>query len=93
MKPNEKGIALTMPSNTNLKTEPIKGIKPTTKNLTTLRNKFQYRCSFCACELLNDGLRFKGVGACPACNDLAHLWVDALRGYEANYANNLGVRK
>ena len=57
------------------------------------QKKFQYHCSFCACELANDSVRFNGVGACPACNDLAHLWVDSLRGYEANYFNNLGVRK
>jgi hypothetical protein len=62
---------------------------------TIAQNKlqFQYHCSFCACELLDRGLRFQGVGACPACNDLAHLWVDSLRDYEANYFNNLGVRK
>ena len=62
-------------------------------NNTPTQNKFQYHCSFCACELSNDSVRFNGVGACPACNDLAHLWVDSLRGYEANYSNNLGVRK
>ncbi len=62
-------------------------------NHTPTQYKFQYHCSFCTCELADNGLRFNGVGACPACNDLAQLWVDSLRGYEANYFNNLGVRK
>ncbi len=65
----------------------------TMQNLTTLRKKFQYHCSFCACELPDDGLRFNGVGACPACNDLAHLWVNSLREHAANYFNNLGVKR
>lgn len=65
----------------------------TMPNLIPKQNIFQYHCSFCACELSNDSVRFNGVGACPACNDLAHLWVDSLRGHEANYFNNLGVRK
>jgi len=60
---------------------------------TPTRNKFQYHCSFCACELHDDGLRFNGVGACPSCDDLAHLWVKSLRQYAANYFNNLEVRK
>ncbi len=63
------------------------------ENHNTPRKKFQYHCSFCACELSNDSVRFNGVGACPACDDLAHLWVKSLRQYAANYANNLGVRK
>ncbi|MGI8555496.1 MAG: hypothetical protein ACR2LT_03965, partial [Pyrinomonadaceae bacterium] len=45
--------------------------------------QFQYHCSFCACELPDDGLRFSGVEACPACDDLAHFWVDSLRDCEA----------
>jgi hypothetical protein len=63
------------------------------ENLTPNTIKFQYHCSFCACELPDDGARFNGVGACPACDDLAHLWVNSLRQYAANYSNNLGVRK
>lgn len=55
--------------------------------------KFQYYCSFCARELHDDGSRFNGVGACPACNDLAHLWVKSLREHAANYSNNLGVKR
>lgn len=62
-------------------------------NFTPTQNNFQYHCSFCACELLNNSIRFNGVGACPACDDLAHLWVDSLREHKANYSNNLGVRK
>lgn len=65
----------------------------TMKNFTPNLNNFQYHCSFCACELSNDSVRFLGVGACPACDDLARLWVDSLREHEANYFNNLGVRK
>jgi hypothetical protein len=61
--------------------------------ITQNKSKFQYSCSFCACELPIGGTRFNGVGACAACNDLAHLWVDSLRDHEANYFNNLGVRK
>ncbi len=84
---NKKGIALTMPSNTYL----TNSITMTNNKLT--RNNFQYHCSFCACELADDGLRFNGVGVCPACDDLAHLWVKSLREHAANYFNNLGVRK
>jgi len=73
--------------NTDLETE------LTMQNLTTTQNYFQYHCSFCACELSNDSVRFNGVGACPSCDDLAHLWVKSLRQYAANYFNNLGVRK
>ncbi len=84
MKPNEKANARHIGSNTNL-TNRLPMI-----NNTTTQNYFQYSCSFCACELHDDGLRFNGVGACPACNDLAHLWVKSLRQYAANYFN-LGV--
>ncbi len=63
------------------------------KNHNTIQCAFQYSCSFCACELPIGGTRFNGVGACAACDDLAHLWVDSLRDHEANYFNNLGVRK
>ena len=65
----------------------------TMDNNTPIQNKFQYHCSFCALELPSDGLRFNGVGACPACDDLAHLWVDSLREHAANYSNNLGVKR
>ncbi len=60
------------------------------ENLTTALNKFQYHCSFCASELADDGLRFIGVGACPAYDDLAHLSVKSLREHAANYFNNSG---
>ncbi len=63
------------------------------ENFNTPRNNFQYRCSFCWRELPNNSVRFNGVGACPACDGLAHLWVKSLRQYAANYFNNLGVRK
>jgi len=65
----------------------------TMNEYTPYKNNFQYRCSFCASELRNHGLRFNGVGACPACDDLAHLWVNSLREHAANYFFNLGVRK
>lgn len=84
---NEKGIAQTMPLKINL-TNSI-----TMNNNTPTRNKFQYHCSFCACELHDDGVHFNGVGACPSCDDLAHLWVNSLDAHTANYFNNLGVRK
>ncbi len=60
---------------------------------TTNIIKFQYRCSFCWRELPNGSTHFDGFGACPRCFRLAHTFVDALRGHEANYFNNLGVRK
>ncbi len=89
MMKNEKAIisAKDYGSKTNLKNT------LTMNYLTPTQNKFQYHCSFCACELSNNSVRFNGVGACPACDDLAHLWVKSLRQYAANYANNLGVRK
>ncbi len=97
MTKNEKGISakdalknltndLTMKINSN--GEPI-----SMNNNTPTRNLFQYHCSFCACQLKVDGLRFDGVGACPACDDLAHLWVNSLREHAARYFNNLGARK
>jgi hypothetical protein len=88
MNKNERAIisAKDYDSNTDLENQ------STMKNLTTTQYKFQYHCSFCACELHDDGLRFNGVGACPACDDLAHLWVKSLRQYAANYFN-LGVKK
>ena len=67
------------------------GLKLTNNQLTMDNHKpntikFQYHCSFCACELLSDdSVRFNGVGACPACNELAYFWVDSLRYYKANY--------
>ncbi len=74
-------------SNTDLENQ------STMKNLTTTQNKFQYDCSFCWRELPNNSVRFIGIGACPKCFNLAHRFVDALRGHRANYFNNLGVRK
>ncbi len=87
---NKKSNAVNIALN-NLENELTKQL--TMNKYTTTRNRFQYHCSFCASELLDDGLRFNGVGACPACNDLAHFWVDSLREYEANYCNNLGVKR
>ena len=84
---NEKGNAANVTSIKNLNHKLIM------HNHTPTRNKFQYHCSFCACELSNNSVRFNGVGACPACNDLAHLWVNSLRRYAADYKNNLGVRR
>ena len=55
-------------------------------------NNFKYHCSFCAVELQNVNVLFNGVGACPACDGLAHLWVDSLREYKANYFNNVEAR-
>ncbi len=72
----------------------IRTDKRLTMNYNTSNQfKFQYYCSFCACELPDDGTRFNGVGACAACDDLAHLWVISLREHAANYSNNLWVRK
>lgn len=62
-------------------------------NNTPIQNKIQYDCGFCLRELPSGGHRFDGFGACPRCYRLAHLFVDALRTHQANYANNLGVRK
>ncbi len=88
MKQNEKAEARESNGSNKKQTKTL-----TMKNLNTTTNKFQYHCSFCACELSNDSVRFNGVGACPACDDLAHLWVKSLREHAANYFNNLGVRK
>lgn len=84
---SEKANARNIGLNKNLTTE------LTMNNHCINQNKFQYHCSFCACELISDSVRFKGVGACPACDSLAHLWVNYLREHAANYSNNLGVRK
>jgi hypothetical protein len=82
---NEKGISAKDASNTDL-------TKRTMKNLTTTQYRFQYHCSFCACELPDDGARFNGIGACPSCDDLAQLWVNSLREHATNYSNSLGVK-
>ena len=82
-----KAVSAKDGSNTDL----IKQLTMT--DLIPKQNNFQYHCSFCACELISDSVRFDGVGACPACNDLAHLWVNSLREHAANYSNNLGVRR
>ncbi len=84
---NKKGICAKDAPNTAL------GNELTMDNLTTLRNKFQYNCSFCWRTLPTGSTRFNGIGACPKCFNLAHRFVDALRGHRANYSNNLGVRK
>jgi hypothetical protein len=85
---NEKPVATN--NGSNIRTD-NQTITMTNHNPNTI--KFQYSCSFCACELPDDGARFNGVGACSACDELAHLWVDSLREHAANYSNNLGVRK
>jgi hypothetical protein len=94
---NEKAIisAKDYGSNKNLTdelTKPIqRRIDMTNHKPNTI--KFQYHCSFCACELAEDGLRFNGVGACPSCDDLAEVWVNSLREHAANYFNDLGVKR
>ncbi len=60
---------------------------------TPNRIKFQYFCSFCAGELFNNSILFRGVGACPACNELAHYWVKSLREYDALNCLKFGGRK
>ncbi len=65
----------------------------TVSNYNPNKILFQYRCSFCQCELSDGGLRFNGVGACQPCDELALLWVKSLRQHRANYYLNLGVRK
>ncbi len=60
-------------------------------NSNTNQKFFQYYCSFCWRELPNGSTRFNGIGACPVCFNLAHVFVDALRGHRAHYFNNLGV--
>ncbi len=65
----------------------------TMKNNTTNKYIFQYECSFCLRELPDGGFRFDGMGACLRCYRLAHQFIDSLRTHEANYFNNLGVRK
>lgn len=82
---SEKAIFCRDGSNTKL-TERMTNHKPN-------QNKFQYECSFCLRELPSGGHRFDGFGACPRCYQLAHLFVDGLRRYRANYFQNLGVKR
>lgn len=86
MNKNEKGNAANIALD-NLERE------LTMNNNTPARNKFQYYCSFCWRELPTGSTRFNGFGACPRCCRLAHRFVDALRGHQANYFNNLGVKR
>ncbi len=85
---SEKAVAETTAQNIRTDDQTI-----TMPNHKPYQNKFQYHCSFCACELPDDGARFNGIGACPSCDDLAHLWVNSLRRHRLNYFHNLGVKK
>jgi hypothetical protein len=84
---SKKGIATNDASNTNLQN----GLTMTKYKLKT--NNFQYECSFCLCELPDDGLRFDGIGACPLHFSLAERLINGLRKHRANYFLNLGVRR
>ncbi len=84
---SEKANALNIGSNKKLN----KTI--TMHNHTPKQFTFQYTCSFCQCELPDGGVCFNGIGACPACNDLAHRWIKSLWEHWVNYYLNLGVRR
>lgn len=55
--------------------------------------KRQYLCSFCWRTLPNNSLRFNGIGACPVCFKLSHLFVDSLRLNEREYEERFGGQK
>ncbi len=98
MNKNKRAVAETTAQKYEMKNQLITKINSKRElipieNHNTPRNLFQYHCSFCWRELPNNSIRFAGFGACPACNNLAHLWVNSLREHAANYFSNLGVRK
>ncbi len=72
-----------------------KGLEKTF-NQSNLKSKHisrQYLCSFCWRELPNNSVRFKGIGACPKCFKLSHLFVDSLRAHQREYSKRLEVKK
>ncbi len=46
---------------------------------------FQYKCSFCWCELPNGGWRVDGFGVCPPHLRLAETIINKLRKHRADY--------
>ena len=69
------------------------GNESTMAKVSKNQNNFQYECSFCLCELPNDGLRFDGIGACPLHFSLAERLINGLRKHRVNYFLNLGVKR
>ncbi len=53
----------------------------------------QYLCSFCWRELPNNSIRFNGIGACPKCFKLSHLFVDSLRQHKRKYSKRFEVKR
>ena len=53
----------------------------------------QYLCSFCWRELSNNSVRFNGIGACPVCFKLSHLFVDSLRRHRREYSKRFEVKR
>jgi hypothetical protein len=74
---NKKAVA------TNNGSDTCKANSLTKKNHTG--KHFIYQCSFCWCELPDNSVRFKGIGACFIHFALAQIFVDSLREHERNY--------
>ena len=55
--------------------------------------QYLYFCSFCWRELSNNSVRFNGIGACPVCLKLSHLFVDSLRQYRREYSKRFEVKR
>ncbi len=53
----------------------------------------QYPCSFCWRELPNNSVRFNGIGACPNCFKLSHLFVDSLHRHRREYSKRFEVKR
>lgn len=62
-------------------------------NIKLFYPKNQDLCSFCRGEMSDDSIRFKGIGACPKCFRLSHIFVDSLRRCRREYSKRFGVKK
>lgn len=95
MKPNEKAVVSRNGSNTEINQKLTMQIIPNNQTKINVAIYFSdtNQCSFCWRVLPNDSIRFRGIGACPHCCDLAHRFVDSLREHTANYFNNFGGAK
>ena len=65
----------------------------TITEFTTNSAKFQYNCSFCHRQLGNNSVIFGGIGACPKCFRLSHLFVNRLRRYRREYSKRFEVKR
>jgi len=62
-------------------------------NFKPFRIQRQYVCSFCWRTLPKNSVRFNGIGACPKCFKLSHLFVNSLRRHRREYSKRFEVKR